>query len=375
MNNIPLFEMYWDDSDIEAVTKILKSGRNWAIGEEISIFEEQLAKYFERDHAIVFNSGTSALHAILLAYDIGKSDEVIVPSFTFIATANSVKMVGAKPVFADIETECFGLDPEDVLQKITPKTKAIIPVHYAGSPCKIRELRDIAEDKNVILIEDAAESFGATVGDQKVGSFGDSAMLSFCQNKIITTGEGGSIVTDSQEIATKLKLVRSHGRTDDLSYFTSADSLDYIQLGYNFRLSNILGALGISQLRKVDKIIEMRKQKANYYTSLLEEIDNISPFLSPEDYSHVYQIYTVLIENGNRKELIDLLTKNGVGSKIYFEPIHLTKFYREQGYKEDTLPVTERISKEVLSLPMYPTISNEQISYIVSILKRFKSEK
>lgn len=186
---IPLFKIYWDKEDIKAVTEAIKGGMNWAVGSNVEKFEKMIAKYIGAKYCVVFNSGTSALHATLLAYGIKEDDEVIVPSFTFIATANAPLFVGAKPVFADIEEETYGLDSEDVKEKITKKTKAIIPIHYGGCPCKIMELREVADDHNLILIEDAAESLGARIGDKKVGTFGDSTMLSFCQNKIITTGD------------------------------------------------------------------------------------------------------------------------------------------------------------------------------------------
>ena len=217
---IPLFKIYWDEDDVEAVTESIRAGMNWATGPNVAKFEESIASYVGTEYAVTFNSGTSAMHAALLSHGIKEGDEVIVPSFTFIATANVPLFVGAKPVFADIEEDTFGLDPEDVKEKITEKTKAIIPIHYGGCPCKIRELKEIAQDHDLILIEDAAESFGAKVKDEKVGTFGDSAMLSFCQNKIITTGEGGVIVTNSEEIYEKLKLIRSHGRWETQDYFT-----------------------------------------------------------------------------------------------------------------------------------------------------------
>ena len=205
--NIPLFKMYWDEDDVTSVSDAIRSGMNWAVGPDVSAFEEEIAAYIGTDYCLTFNSGTSALHAVLIAHGIGPDDEVIVPSFTFIATANAPQFVGAKPVFADIEETTWGLDPADVLQRIAPKTRAIIPVHYGGCPCRIQELREIADDHDLILIEDAAEAFGASVGNKKVGTFGDSAMMSFCQNKIITTGDGGAIVTDSRDLYEKMKLI------------------------------------------------------------------------------------------------------------------------------------------------------------------------
>ena len=190
-------------------SRVIESGMNWADGPLIEDFEREIISYMGSKYAISFNNGTSALHAILLAHGIKPDDEIIVPSFTFISTANSCLFVGAKPVFTEIENTFMGLDPEDVKNKITKKTKVIIPVHFGGCPCRIKELKEIAEDNHLLLIEDNAESMGATVKSKKVGTFGDSAILSFCQNKIISTGEGGAVLTDSKKIAEKLKLLRS----------------------------------------------------------------------------------------------------------------------------------------------------------------------
>ncbi|HJH26510.1 MAG TPA: DegT/DnrJ/EryC1/StrS family aminotransferase, partial [Methanophagales archaeon] len=322
-------------------------------------------------YCVAFNSGTSALHAALLAHRIKEGDEVIVPSFTFIATANAPLFVGAKPVFADIEEETFGLDPEDVKEKITEKTKVIIPIHYGGCPCKIKELKEIAEDNKLLLIEDAAESLGAKIKNEKVGTFGNSAMFSFCQNKIITTGDGGAIITDSREIYEKLRLIRSHGRLETSDYFSSTEYMDYITLGYNFRMSNIIAALGIAQLKKIDKAIEMRREKAEYLTARLKrEIKEIIIQNSPKDYYHVYQMYTIRV-NDYRDELMKYLASKGIMTKVYFSPTHLTHFYKnELGYM-CKLPVTEEISNQVLSLPLYPTLTKEEIDHIVEEMKIF----
>ena len=368
---IPLFKIYWDEEDIKSVTEAIKLGMNWAVGSNIEKFEKIIAEYIGAKYCVVFNSGTSALHAALLTYGIKEGDEVIVPSFTFIATANAPLFVGAKTVFADIEEETFGLDSEDVKEEITKKTKVIIPIHYGGCPCKIKELKEIAEDNKLLLIEDAAESLGAKIKNEKVGTFGNSAMLSFCQNKIITTGDGGAIVTDSREIYEKLRLIRSHGRLETSDYFSSTEYMDYITLGYNFRMSNITAALGIAQLRKADKIIEMRKQKAEYLTARLKrEIQEIIIPNSPKDYYHVYQMYTIRV-NDYRDELMKHLASKGIMTKVYFSPTHLTHFYKnELGYM-CKLPVTEEISNQVLSLPMHPTLTKEEMDYIVEEINNF----
>ena len=371
---IPLFKIYWDEEDVKSVTEAIKAGMNWAVGSNIEKFEKILAEYIGAKYCVVFNSGTSALHAALLAYGIKEDDEVIVPSFTFIATANAPLFLGAKPVFADIEEETFGLDPEDVNEKITKKTKAIMPIHYGGCPCKIRELKEIAEDNNILLIEDAAESLGAKIKNKKVGTFGDSAMLSFCQNKIITTGDGGAIVTDSKEIYEKLKLIRSHGRLETSDYFASTEYMDYVTLGYNFRMSNIIAALGIAQLKKVDKIIEMRRKNAEYLTARLKR--EIKEIITPnplKDYYLVYQMYTIRINN-YRDNLMKYLANKGIMAKVYFSPVHLTHFYKSELGYTCKLPVTEEISSQVLTLPMYPALMREEIDYILEEMKRFFEE-
>lgn len=372
---IPLFRIYSDKKDIGAVSEIIKSGISWAEGKSIKQFEEDISRYSGMKYAAVFNSGTSALHAALLAYGIGKGDEVIVPSFTFIATANAPLFVGAKPVFADIDEDTLGLDPKDIERKITPRTKAVIPIHYGGCPCRINLIKKICHKHRLILIEDAAEAFGARVGKKLVGTFSDAAMLSFCQNKIITTGEGGAIVTNSRTIYEKLRLIRSHGRSDKDNYFLSSVPLDYVDLGYNFRMSTILAALGRAQLTKVDKIISSRRRIASYLNKQLAEVKEIIALpLAPKGYFHVYQLYSIRVK-GFRDQLMRYLAKKGIMGKIYFNPVHLSSFYRKKLKIKCRLPVTEKIAKETLTLPLYPGLTNRQIHYLVRSIKAFFKEK
>lgn len=373
---VPLFRIFWDDEDVRAVNEVIKRGMYWTTGPQSKEFERMIAEYIGTKYAVVFNSGTSALHAAVLAHNIKEGDEAIVPSFTFIATANALLFAGAKPVFADIESKTFGLDPEDVKEKITDRTKAIIPIHYGGSPCLIRELKEIAEDHNLILIEDAAESFGAKIKNKKVGTFGDSAMLSFCQNKVITTGDGGALVTDSKEVYEKLKLIRSHGRLENSDYFSSWKRMDYVTLGYNYRMSDIIAALGIAQLEKVDKIIEMRRNNAEYMSEKLSGIRNMLPPKPLYDYYfHVYQMYTVRMKGGEgaRDNLAKCLAEKGIMTKVYFYPVHLTHFYKNGLNYDCKLPVTEEISRQVLTLPMYPSLTTEEMDYVGEETKAFFS--
>ncbi len=359
--------MYYDEDDIESVTSALRSGMNWAVGSDVASFENELAEYIGTRYCLTFNSGTSALHTALLAHGIGAGDEVIVPSFTFIATANAPLFVGARPVFADIEETTLGLDPDSVLEQITPRTRAIMPVHYGGCPCMIRELREIADDHNLILIEDAAEALGASVTGKKVGSYGDSSMLSFCQNKVITTGEGGALVTDDRDLYERSKLIRSHGRLETADYFSSCVSMDYITLGYNFRLSNIAAALGRAQLRKVEAIITMRKSIAGLYTTLLQEkVPEISVMSPPDGYMHVNQLFSVRVPQ--RDGLMKYLAEQGIMSKIYFDPVHLTHHYQKELGYQISLPSTEKVAGDILSLPIYPGMPEEEIIRVVDTI-------
>lgn len=367
---IPLFKMYWDQDDVDSVSTTIRSGMNWAVGANVVQFEKELAEYVGTKYCLTFNSGTSALHTGLLAHGIGSGDEVIVPSFTFIATANAPRFVGAKPVFADIEESTLGLNPQSVLENISPKTKAIIPVHFGGCPCRIRELREIADDHNLVLIEDAAEALGSTINNTMVGSVGDSSVLSFCQNKIITTGEGGALITDSRDIFEKVKLLRSHGRLETADYFSSYENMDYVTLGYNFRLSNISASLGLSQIRKIEKIISMRKVIADTYTSLMQKfVPDASPQQIPDGCRHVFQLYSLRVPD--RDNLMKYMSDHGIMTKIYFAPVHRTHYYeRELGYRV-SLPVTDRIAGDIMSLPIYPGMPLEDVEKVVQVMKEF----
>jgi perosamine synthetase len=371
---IPLFKIYSDDEDIAQVKEVIQSGMNWATGPKVAELESIIADYVGVKYAVTLNSGTSALHAELLAHGIKPGDEIVVPSFTFIATANAPFFVGAKPVFADIETDTYGLDPEDVKERITKKTKAIMPVHIGGCSCKIRELREIASDSNILLIEDAAESLGAKIGNKKVGTFGDSAMFSFCGPKVITTGEGGVIVTESKDIYEKIKLLRSHGRADTKDYFSTNEYMDYVSLGYNFRMSNITAALGIAQLGKIDYVIQKRREHAKYLT---EKLNKVAPAvktpLPPKGYYHLYQMYT--IEVPNRDGLMNFLSEKGIMAKVYFLPVHHSHFYKNVLKYKPKLPVTEQTAERVLTLPMYPDLKKEEMNYMAECIGAYYQGK
>lgn len=368
---VPLYKIYHDKKDLEAVESVIERGTDWTNGLEISNLEKELATYSGRKFAVAFNNGTSALHAMLLAFGVCRNDEVIVPSFTFISTANSVLFTGARPVFAEIERETFALDPEYVKKKITEKTKAIMAVHYGGCPAeKTTELKELAERKGVLFLEDAAESIGSKLNGKMVGSFGDAGMFSFCANKVITSGEGGAIITDSEEIYNKLRLLRSHGRAETGNYFNSSQFMDYVSLGYNFRMPSVVAALALSQLKKIDRIISMRREVANQYDKAFS--DKIRVPKDGDGFFNVYQMYTILLNSHAQREgLKKHLESKGVMTKVYFDPIHHMHFYKKVLGYNIKLPATEEISERVLTIPLFPDLPNEEIDYICNSIKEY----
>ena len=369
---IPLYKVFTDENDIKQISNVIKRGMDWAIGPEIEKFESSFAQYIGRRYCVAFNSGTSAGHAALIALGIDAKSEVIVPSFTFISTANWPLMVQASPKFADIEMQTYGMDPKDLESKISKKTKAVIPIHYGGLPCKINEIKEISNKNKFYLIEDAAESFGASLNGRKIGSFGTVSIFSFAGNKILTTGEGGALCTDSKELYEKIKLIRSHGRQLHSGYFSSMQDHDYFSLGYNWRMSSITAALGLSQLDKIEKIIDMRRKNAKYYQSKLKNIKEISLQEELPGFKHVYQFYPILLRNSTvRAKLMNFLASKGIMTRVFFKPVHKTMFFSKIGYGSLNLPNTEKISKQILALPMFPTLQKEEINYIIDTITKF----
>lgn len=363
MEKIPLFKTFNDEREMDLVSTVIRRGMNWANGREIVDFEKMISGYVGSKNCVVFNSGTSALHSVLEAYGV-RDHEVIVPSFTFIATVNSVKMAGGIPVFADIEDRTFGLDPEDVNNRISKKTKAILPVHYAGCPCDIGPLKEIADDNNLLLIEDAAEALGSKRKNRMSGTFGSAAMFSFTPSKIVSTGEGGAIVTDDDQITRKLRLIRSHGRE---SYKNEHKKLvqEYVDHGYNFRLSSMQAAIGIAQMEKIDYLIRRRREIALSYNDRLSRSASVRTPEEPDGNYHIYQMYSILLEDrSTRDDLKDYLKENGIDSRVNFEPIHLSPYYSSTLGYEVTLPITEDVSDRILSLPIYPDLMEADIDRI-----------
>jgi dTDP-4-amino-4,6-dideoxygalactose transaminase len=369
-DQIPLFEISWDEQEIMNAVKSIGRGGYWAKGPFVDEFEALLSEYFEVKHAVVVNSGTSGLVTVLEAADIGKGDEIIVPSLTFVATANAVRLVGAEPVFADIEPETYGLDPVSVKQQLTDQTAGILPVHLYGGPCRIDELRSIAAENELLLVEDVAEAFGSAYEGDLLGTFGDAGVLSFCQNKVVVTGEGGAVITDDDDIAAKARLFRSHGRAPG-DYFDSVGSGEYVSLGMNLRMSDLTAAIGCAQMEKVDELIGGRQAAAQYMNEQLDGIDGIRVPLPIKGGTHVYQLYTVEFdEEINRRAVIDTLEHHGISSKIYWDtPVHQLRYYRDTLEKPaPDVPTTQDIADNILSLPIYPDLSPKQADRIVETL-------
>ena len=348
--------------EIDAVTEVLNSGMI-AQGPKVEEFELAFSKYAGCDYATAVNSGTAALHIALLAHGIGKEDEVITSPFSFIATANSILYTGAKPVFADIELDTFNIDPEKIKEKITSKTRAIMPVHLYGQPADMKAIMEIAEDNKLLVIEDACQSHGAKCLGKRVGSFGTGA-FSFYPTKNMTTGEGGMLTTDKKEIADKAKMIRAHG--SKVRYL-------HEMLGFNLRMTDIAAAIGIVQLRKLDKFTKDRQINAGILSEGLKEISGLVLPVIKEGCSHVFHQYT--IRTKNRDQLAAFLKKREIDTGIHYPiPIHRQPFYRDLGYK-DFLPVSEKIVEEVLSLPVHPGVSRDNLQKIIETSKEFYANK
>jgi len=362
---IPLFKIYNDESDISAISNVIKSGMFWATGNEIAEFEDKISQYIGTKYSTVMNSGTSALIAALTACDIKEGDEVIVPSFTFVATAFAVSVVGGIPIFADIEEKSCGLDPKDVEKRITKRTKAIIAVHYSGYPCEIKKVKKLTKKRNLILIEDAAEAFGAKIGNKMIGRFGDISIFSFCQNKIITTGEGGAIVTDSYGVQKRIKQIISHGRNNKGKFFESKKPMDYVSLGYNWRMSSISAALGLSQIKKTEHNIRERTKIAEYYQEKLSKIDGINLIDGQAEARNVFQMFPIRVKN--RDLLMKFLGDQKIATRICFNPVHKCYYYKDK----TKLPVTDQVSNDILTLPIYPKMVRGDLDLIIKKISEF----
>lgn len=345
-----------------AVTEVLESGmltHKSGSGTFVRRFEEAFAKFVGVKHAIAMNSGTAALHAALLAFDVKAGDEVIAPPFSFIATTNMVLLNGAKVVFADISPDNYNLDPAKVEAAITPKTRAILPVHLYGHPADMDPLVELAQKHDVRIIEDAAQAHGSKYKGRDVGTIGDVGCFSLYPSKVITTGEGGLLTTNDDELAENLQQIRTHGEIRPY---------EYVQLGHNYRLPELQAAIGVAQMKRLPNFLEKRKKNAEYLTSHLADVKNIVLPTEASWATHNWYLYTIRIPAPrNRDNVQKTLHTAKIGAAIYYEvPLHLTPIYRRLfQYKEGLMPESEQAAKEVLSLPVHPALTEEERAWVV----------
>lgn len=393
---IPYGEQHIDEDDIRAVIEALRS--DWLTqGPRIEEFEEALAGYCGARYAVAVSSGTAALHLACLAAGIKEGDEVITSPITFVASANCVLYCGGIPVFADINKDTYNIDPSEIRKKITSKTKAVIPVDFAGLPCDMEAIRKIAGEHDLIIIEDACHALGAEYrqGDEwlRVGSCShpDMTVFSFHPVKHITTGEGGAVLTNNEKFYEKLLLFRNHGITKDPEKFTNKDlafshnpeSLihnpnpwyyEMQELGFNHRITDIQCALGISQLRKLDSFVSRRREIASAYNDAFKNITYIKVPTQPEDRKSAWHLYVVQIDfgriNKSRASVMNALREKGIGTHVHYIPVYLQPFYRSKlGYKEGACSMAESYYKMTLSLPIYPGMGNNDVNKVIDSVK------
>ncbi len=360
---IPINKPLFDEEEVVAVSQVLRSGVLTSRTESASMvgkFERAFAGYVKAEHAFAVSSGTAALHLSLLASEVGYGDEVVVPSFTFVATAETVALVGATPVFVDISLDTYNAIPEEIEKALTQKTKAIIPVDLFGLPADMKPIQEIAEKHGLVVIEDSAQAHGAQYHGMPVGNLAHLACWSFYASKNMTTGEGGMITTSNKSYADKLPYMRTHG---EKSEYTSS------MIGGNFRMPEIEAAIGYVQLQKLPQFLALRQKNAKRLTAKLQDVGALQLPIVPQDRNHSWYLFTVRLRNGNRDSTVNKLRKLGIGAAVYYRvPIHLMPFYHR--FHRNKLPNTEKAAEEVFSLPVNPAVTIDQIDYIAASLRR-----
>ncbi len=369
MIEIPLSAPDITEDDIAAVTAVLRTPQ-LSRGPQTEQFESAMASYIGVPHAIAVSSGTAALHLALLGLGVGLGDEVIVPSFAFVAVASAVRYVGARPVFVDIGTESLNLSPNAVQAAITLRTRAIIAVHTFGRPADVPALLDIAQRHSLVLIEDACEAIGAEIGGQRVGSFGDAGVFGFYPNKQITAGEGGMVVTPHEEAANRMRALRNHGRHESHDSGAGGARPDHVELGYNYRLTEMQPALGLAQLRRIDEILARREAIARCYAELLSGDKNLQlPALEIPGQRLSWFVFVARLMEADRDRVMQAMAEAGIATGRYFAPIHLQPAYTAW---RDPKPLanTELAAARTLALPFFNRITDDQIRRVCSTLQR-----
>ncbi len=362
--NIHMSSPDLDDSDIGGVLEVLRSGR-LALGPKTEEFERLVADYVGVKHAVAVNSGTAALHLIVKSVGIGKGDEVLVPSFTFAASVNAFLYEGARPVFLDIESRTYNLDPREIERKLTKHTRALMVVDVFGHPAAWDEISGIAERHGLIVIDDSCEALGAEYKGRKIGSFGDAAAFAFYPNKQMTTGEGGIVVTDNGEVARLCTSLRNQGRGEMGAW------LEHDRLGYNYRIDEMSSALGITQFRRLESFLNKRTEVARKYSERLGKFDWLTvPYVAP-NVRMSWFVYVVTLQEGlQRDPIIRALEREGIPARGYFSPVHRQRYIREMfGEMDFRLPVTDSIADRTLALPFHNLLTEEEIDRVVDVLE------
>ena len=361
---IPVARPAIGQDEISAVTAVLESGM-LAAGERVAEFEKKFSDYCGTTHAVAVNNGTAALHAALLAADIGPGDEVIVPSFSFIATATAVSMTGAKPVFVDVNEQTFGIDPAQVEDSVTPKTKAVIGVHLFGQPFDVPGVQQVCDSHNLTLIEDAAQAHGAMYNGEKTGGFGQFGCFSFYATKNMTTGEGGMVTTSDKAYNERLRLLINHGQSEKYLH---------TRLGYNYRMTDVAAAIGLVQLKKLEKFNMRRRKNAEYYDTHISVKGLVTPAVAPKMH-HVYHQYVIRLTNEfpmKRTDFMEYLKVKGIGTAVHYPiPIHHQPLYARAN-EPDSCPVSTSLASSVLSIPVHPLLDQKELAYICDAINRVK---
>ena len=371
----PAYEPWISRDDKKIINKTLSQSM-LTLGPQLEKFEEDFCKYSKSKYAVAVSNCTAALHLSLMSLGIGKDDEVIIPDLTFVADANAVLASNAKPVVADINKENFFLSISNVKKNITKKTKAIIPVHIYGQVCNIDEILDLAKDHNLKVVEDCAHAVGTFHKSKHVGTLGNTGCFSFYPTKNITTAEGGMVTTNSKEVAERLRQLRSHGMTKSLKSRYSSEYpwvFDIIEPGYNYRLDEIRSALGITQLKRIKKINELRKKASLYYHKNLKNIPGIILPDMVHDRSHSYHLYTIRVTKPfklSRNQLYKKLKNNGIRTTVYWMPIHEYAAYHKFAKKSNVVN-TAKIYEEILALPLFPNILKKHQDAVIKVIKSF----
>jgi perosamine synthetase len=377
---LPYGHQWIDKEDIEAVTKVLKSG--WLTqGPQIEEFEKNITQYCHAKYAVAFSSGTAALHATTYAIGITRGDEVITTPITFAADGNCVLYRNGTVKFADIQKDTYNIDPLEINKQITSKTKAIIPVDFAGHPCDLDEIHNIATDNNLIVIEDACHAIGSDYKGKKVGGLSDLTVFSFHPVKTVTTGEGGMVLTNDETYYKKLRLFRTHGILRDPKEMLKNDGDWYYEmhdLGYNYRITDIQCALGISQFRKIEKFVDRRREIANTYNEAFSKLREIITPFEKKEVKSAYHLYTIQLDlqklRVGRKQIFDSLRAENIGVNVHYIPLHLQPYYKDKfGYKEGDFPAAENYYKRALTLPLFPNMNDKDVKDVIEGVEKIIS--